>query len=73
MIDKNKIPSPLLNEMMILFGEKKTEQIAKGVGYSYHGLVWKVNDEKFKRRFGIRIFPFTAIVIVVIILIIILL
>ncbi len=48
-----------------LFGEEKTEKIAKSVGYSYHGLVWKVQDEKFKKKFGILLVPlFIGVVII---------
>ena len=68
MIDKNKIPDKLYNEMLHLFGEERAEQIAKKVGYSYHGLIWKVSDEKFKRKFGIRIFPLFGIVLLLVIL-----
>jgi len=44
MIDKNKIPDKLYEEMLCLFGKDRTERIAKNVGYSYHGLIWKVSD-----------------------------
>jgi len=33
--------------MLYLISKEKTEQIAKGVGYSHHGLIFKVSDEKF--------------------------
>ena len=66
MIDQEKIPNKLYQEMLYLFGEDKTEQIANSVGYSHHGLIWKVTDEKFKRKFGIRIFPLFAIVLIIV-------
>ncbi len=65
MIDKEKIPNKLYQEMLYLFGKEKTEQIAKGVGYSHHGLTWKVTDEKFRRKFGIRIFPFFILIVII--------
>ena len=68
MIDKEKIPNKLYQEMLYLFGEEKTEQIAKGVGYSYHKLVYKVSNEKLKRKFGIRILSRFVIVLVIIFL-----
>ena len=68
MIDKEKIPNKLYQEMLYLFGEEKTEQIAKGVGYSYHGLIFKLSDEKFKRKFGIRILPLLVIFLIIILL-----
>ena len=66
MIDREKIPNKLYQEMLYLFGENKVEQIANRVGYSYHGLFWKVTDEKFKRKFGIRIFPLFLIVLILV-------
>ena len=66
MIDQQKIPNKLYQEMIYLFGENKAEQIANSVGYSYHGLVWKVTDEKFKRNFGIRIFPLFSIILIIV-------
>ena len=57
MTGKEKILKPLLREMLELFGEEKTEKILKQVGYCYHGLLWKISDEKFKRKSGIRILP----------------
>jgi len=64
MIDKEKIPNKLYQEMLFLFGEEKTEQIVNSVGYSYHGLIWKVTDEKFKRKYGIRIIPLFVLIII---------
>ena len=58
MTNKEKIPKLLLRERLELFSEEKTEKIVKRVSYSYHGLLWKISDEKFKRKIGIRIFPF---------------
>jgi len=69
MIDKEKIPNNLYQEMLYLFGKEKTEQIAKNVGYSYHGLIWKVTDEKFRRKFGIRIFTFVIAIVIILIII----
>ena len=64
MIDKEKIPEPLLNEMIDLFGEDNTEKIAKRLGYNYHALVWRTTDEKIKQKIGIRIFPLFVIIII---------
>ena len=69
MEDKDKIPDKLYQEMIRLFGKEKTEQIAKNVGYSYHGLIWKVTDEKFKRKFGIRIFTFLITIVIILFII----
>jgi len=42
---------------------ERAETIAKRVGYNYHALVWKISDEKFRRKIGIRIFPLFVIVV----------
>lgn len=63
MIEKEKIPEPLLNEMINLFGKDKTEEIVKKIGYNYHALVWRTTDEKIKQKIGIKIFPIIIIII----------
>jgi hypothetical protein len=66
MFDKEKIPEPLLLEMHELFGEVKTEEIARSVGYNYQRLYWAVLNEKFKRKFGVRLFvPFIGALIII--------
>ena len=69
MIERKKIPEPLLQDLINLFDEEKTKIIAKNVGYSYHALVWKVIDEKFRRKFGVRLqLLFAGVVIVLFII-----
>jgi len=66
MIDREKVPEKLNQEMLHLFGQDKAEQIVNNVGYSYHGLIWMVTDEKIKRKLGIRILPLLAIILLIV-------
>lgn len=65
MIDKEKIPEPLLKKLFELFGEEETEKIINNTGYNYQSLVWKVEDENFKRKFGIKLSPLIFIIFLV--------
>ena len=56
-IDKSKIPEPLLNEMIELWGEEMVEKVIKHHGYNYKKLTWLVIDHRFKKKYGIRIYP----------------
>ena len=66
MIEKDKIPGPILKEMFELFGEEKTERIVNGEKYNYIAFVWRIQDEKFKRRFGFRLFPIFIVAMIIV-------
>jgi len=68
MINKDKIPEPILEEMINLFGEEKAGQLANRVGYSYHGIVFIIINEKFRKRYGIQLIYFIILVVIVFIL-----
>jgi hypothetical protein len=57
MIDREKIPAPLLEELLNLYGEENTEQIVDKVGYNYQRLTWMVTNARFKKKYGFKVFP----------------
>lgn len=67
MIDNGKIPEPLLNELIELLGEEKAHEIIIKSKYNYKTIFWKVQDEKFKRKFGTRLWPLIILLLVIIV------
>jgi hypothetical protein len=71
-IDKSKIPEPLLSEMLELWGEEGTIKAIRKAKYNYKHLTWMVTDYRFKKKYGVRLYPIfvvTGILILILIFI----
>jgi len=55
MIDKSKIPEPILSDLIELFGEEKAEKILDNRLYNFQAITILILKEKFRRRFGFRL------------------
>lgn len=62
MIDKSKIPEQTLKELITLFGEEKAKKILERESYNFRSISLLIIQEKFYRRFGIRLEIFILII-----------
>ena len=57
-----RIPDPIYDELVELFGEEKADEIVEREGIDFRYLSMMIFAEKFKRRFGVDLRLICAIV-----------
>ena len=65
MIDKSKIPEPILSDLIELYGEEKAEKILDNKLYNFQAITVLILKEKFRRRFGFRLDVLIIILIII--------
>ncbi len=53
---KDNIPEHVYDELIHLFGEKRTARIMRRTGCNYHFIIYVIANEKFKRKFKFPLF-----------------
>ncbi len=66
MIDKNKIPEKTLEDLVELLGYDGAEAFLNDERYNFQAVQRKIFSERFKRRYGKRIYVYIGLIALII-------
>ena len=69
MIDKNKLPEPIYNEIIEVFGYEKAEEVVNKNNYNFRLIQISIISERMKQKYGRRFWIYFWIVLILFIVI----